>query len=281
MQPNLVSNDTMKIKFHFRYIQQKLRTPSGRPIVLLNIDATDIKVEKSADAFLQMSTYSGERNKGHCLLFSNVTDSSGSIVAVTPGPNISCTPRGGDGVSLGVHMARAEEIARTTGTRTGFDKLLRGTLRLGVGLVMDRGYVYRPNVNTGSNPSVLEYCQNNDILSIFRPNRGEPVFLYNNRTQLLEKVNASDDTKSANTGRLATLLRAASENAHLFKMQYKSISNKQHNSRLKAIGAEKIAHYNNRFNKDLGIEWREVPRINVDYIVTVRLYNRFSAKFKR
>jgi hypothetical protein len=63
----------------------------------------------------QMQTFSGDRGKGHCYLFSNITCSSGSILAVTPGPNISCPPRGGDGVSFGVHLGLSEETERLTG----------------------------------------------------------------------------------------------------------------------------------------------------------------------
>ena len=46
---------------------------------------------------------------------SNITDSSGVILAVTPGPNIACSPRGGDGVSLGVHLAAHQEQREQTG----------------------------------------------------------------------------------------------------------------------------------------------------------------------
>ena len=95
--------------------------------MLVNLDTTDIKVDKSTDANFQMQTYSGDRGKGHALFFSNMTCPSGSILAVTPGPNIACPPRGGDGISLGVHLGMAE----STGSSSGFTKLLRGTNNIG------------------------------------------------------------------------------------------------------------------------------------------------------
>ena len=100
----------------FRFIQDRLRTPNGRETVVVNIDTTDIKVEKSSDAYAQMQTFSGDRGKGHAVFFSNITCPAGSILAVTPGPNIACPPRGGDGVSLGVHLGAAEEEVRSIGT---------------------------------------------------------------------------------------------------------------------------------------------------------------------
>ena len=103
-------------------MQERLRTPNNRPVVLANIDATDIKVDKSLDAFAQMQTFSGARGKGHCYMFSNITCSAGSVLAVTPGPNISCPPRGGDGLSLGVQLGLATEREQQTGVPEGFTR---------------------------------------------------------------------------------------------------------------------------------------------------------------
>ena len=152
-------------------MQDKLETPDGRPVVLLNIDTTAIKVDQSSDAFAQMDTYSGERGSGHCLLFSNITCSHGSLVCISPSPNISCTPRGGDGTSLGIHLARARE------NNEGFTRVLCGTPNIGVGVVHDRGYQYDPpNVNRGTNPNLAEFCEDNNILKLTRVKAGEKCF---------------------------------------------------------------------------------------------------------
>ena len=154
-------------------MQERLRTPDGRPVVLLNIDTTSIKVDQSKDAMAQFQTYSGERGKGHCLLFSNVTCPAGSLVLVTPGPNISCTPRGGDGTSLGVQF----ELAR--GQNVGLPRILRGTDNIGAAINFDRGYLFNPpNVNTGSNPTMTEFCQDNNVLALCRVRPGEQSFRY-------------------------------------------------------------------------------------------------------
>ena len=234
------------------------------------------------DAFAQMQTFSGDRNKGHCYLLSNVTDSSGYILAVTPGPNISCPPRGGDGVSLGVHLGQAEEDERVTGVPSGFTNLLRGTQNIGVGLDFDRGYVYQPNVNRGSNPSLLEFCQRNNVLPLYRAKTGEMAFEYDPQTDLLHQVqNNQNETRAANSGRIATYLRAASENAHTFKQMFKYFSHQVHNSRLNAIGAAKIAYYNQLYGKQYGAEYMEMPKLNAEYLVMVALFNRWHAKFAR
>ena len=64
-----------------QYIQNRLRTPNGKPVTMLNIDATHVNVDKSLDAYAQMQSYSGRSQKGHCLLFSNITCPMGTVVA--------------------------------------------------------------------------------------------------------------------------------------------------------------------------------------------------------
>ena len=106
----------------------------------MNIDTTNVAVDQSSDAFAQMQTYSGQRGKGHCYLFSNVTDNVGAIVAVTPGPNISCTPRGGDGVSLGVQLGLANQSEQNSSV-VGFAALLRGSQSIGGIFFLSKGEV--------------------------------------------------------------------------------------------------------------------------------------------
>ena len=195
------------------YVQERLRTPNGRPVVLLNIDTTDIQVDKSTDGLAQQQTFSGDRNKGHCYLMSNITDASGQILAVTPGPNVSCSPRGGDGVSIGVHLGQAERNARRTGVHTGFTKMMNGTSNIGTAMVFDKGYVYQPRVNTGSNPTLIEYCHRNDILPLYRSETGGMAFVYNRQTDRLEQIqNNPDDYRAANSGRITTFLRPEFKN---------------------------------------------------------------------
>ena len=236
--------------------------------MLVNIDTTHIPVDKSSDAYAQQQTFSGDRGKGHCVFFSNMTCSSGSILAVSPGPNIACPPRGGDGVSLGIHLAADQTEREATGVSQGLPKLGQGTDEIGIGLVCDRGYIFRPRVNIGSNQTVLEYCEQNDILPLYRPKRGEMGLSYNTETDLIEQTqNNQDDTNLANSGRVTTFARAASESTHLFKRGYRLFEHRVHNSRLDAIGARKIAFYNRLFDKNYGNEWAEMSKLNVEYLV--------------
>lgn len=263
-------------------MQERLRTPNERPVVLVNLDTTDVKIDKSQDAFFQMQTYSGDRGKGHAVFFSNITCPMGSVLAVTPGPNIACPPRGGDGVSIGVHLGSAEAQSRNEGNVTGFAKLLRGTQARGVAVVVDRGYIYEPNVNVGNNPTFQAYCQDNDILLIYRSKPGEMAFRFNQNTGLIEQYpNNRDETRAVNSGRFGTFLRAASENAHTLKNNYKYFGHRAHNSRLVAVGQATIDKYNDRYNKNLGLEWAETPKLNVEYLVCIGLINRFHSLFER
>ena len=68
-----------------KHIQDRIKTPDGRPVTLVCIDATDFKAENSADAFLQMGRFSGVRGKGHCVLQTFITDPNGSVLAIAPG----------------------------------------------------------------------------------------------------------------------------------------------------------------------------------------------------
>ena len=248
----------------------------------MNVDTTDIQVDKSSDGFAQQQTFSGDRGKGHCYLFSNVTCSSGSILAVTPGPNVSCSPRGGDGVSLGVHLARAEEEAAETGVPDGMTNLMDGVEDLGVAMVADRGYIYRPRVNTGSNPTLLEYCERHDILALYKPMVGEMALVYNPETDLFEQIqNNPDPTLAANTGRVITFLRPGSEQTHTFKNQFKNFGHRVHNSRLNAVGVRKLAYYNQLFGKSYGAEWAEMSKLNIEYLVMCGRFNEWHPKFPR
>ena len=270
------------VELSYRLVQEKLRTPNGRPLALLNIDTTDITVDKSSDAFAQMQTHSGDRGKKHCVFFSNLTDSCGRIIAVTPGPNIACTPRGGDGVSLGVHLGQAEETQRTTGRTPACTRLLGGTPNIGVGLDFDRGYKYQPNINTHGNPTLLEFCAAHDILPLYRTAVGEMAFVYNADTELLEQIqNNHDPTLAANGGRIATFLRWGSETAHLFKRMFQYFGHQAHNSRLTPVGAQTIEKYNRIFGKQLPREFSEMSKLNIEYLVMTGLYNRWHAKFSR
>ena len=143
---------------------------------MLNIDTTAISVDQSQDAFAQMQTHSGERAKGHCVMMSNITDAAGGLVAVSPGPNISCTPRGGDGTSLGLQLG----LANARGDQDfGFSELLKGTSSVGMALNFDRGYLFNPtNVNQGTNPILTEFCADNNILTLSRVKQGEQCFRY-------------------------------------------------------------------------------------------------------
>lgn len=213
---------------------------------------------------------------------SNITDASGQILAVTPGPNVSCSPRGGDGVSIGVHLGQAERNARRTGVHTGFTKMMNGTSNIRTAMVFDKGYVYQPRVNTGSNPTLIEYCHRNDILPLYRSETGGMAFVYNRQTDRLEQIqNNPDDYRAANSGRITTFLRPASENAHTFKNQYRFFGHKAHNSRLNAVGARKIDYYNRLYGKNYGPEWREKSKLDIEYLVMVGRYNEWHPMYPR
>ena len=108
-------------------IQDRFRTPDGRPCVAINYDTTHFSSPNSLDAFHQMDLYSGDRKKGHCVLGGAITCPAGTVVAVTPGFKISATPRGGDGIALGEELSRADQEEEFV----GFTRLFRDAIQIG------------------------------------------------------------------------------------------------------------------------------------------------------
>ena len=142
--------------------------------------------------------------------------------------------------------------------------------------------MYRPNVNTGTNPSLLDYCEQNDILPVYRSNVGEMSFTFNRQTGLLEQEHHNtDETKAVNSGRVGTMLRAASESTHTLKQIYPFLGRRVHNSRLNVVGRQTINTYNTKFNKNFSHEWAETAKINIEYLVGAGLFNRWSPLFQR
>ena len=208
-----------------------------------------------------MQTYSGKREKGHCVLVSNLTDPAGRLIAVTPGPGISCTPRGGDGTSLGIHLSAGV----SEGNGSGLNKILIGTASIGVCLNMDRGYVVKPtNVDTGSNLSVLEFCHSHDILTLYRFLQGEQYFRYDPSQDILIAYQGSNNpTFAANSARIATSLRPASENCHLLKKTYKQIGTKVKSVRLNRVGVKTVNKYSRKYDVVPDAEVAETSKLHM------------------
>ena len=72
---------------------------------------------------LQKSCWSGDRGKGNCVLFSTVATTNGTVLAVQPGPQISASPRGGDGLAMGAML----DVAEADEHQTGWTKMFLGT----------------------------------------------------------------------------------------------------------------------------------------------------------
>ena len=238
--------------------------------VALLLDTTDFSVEKSADALHQQSTYSGKRGKNHAFLQGTITDCAGSVVAAMPGLSISATPRGGDSVSTAVQLNRW----------SGVKRLLRGTPNIGVALVVDLGYIFVPhNVNMDSYETLQEFAGNNDILLIYRSKEGDYAFHYNPTTELEIMYDAATITTAANAGRLATLLRRAIENFHLFKQIYQSFQGLINHCRFDAIGPAMLRKYNNKYHKRFPDYWAMQCILYIEYLVAVGHYNLLHPKF--
>ena len=106
-----------------RRIVETMRTPDGRPVVVVNDDTTHLSCPKSNDPENQKDHFSGRRNKGHCELNGGLATCNGSIIALRPSGHISSTPRGGDAVTVGTQLGFADRH----GLLVGFQRLLRGT----------------------------------------------------------------------------------------------------------------------------------------------------------
>ena len=176
-------------------IQDAFRTPDGRECVAILYDTTHFPTPNSLDAHFQMDHFSGPRGKGHCELGGALTSADGDVVCVTPGLKISTTPRGGDGVTLSVELGQADLMDNPL----GFTRLLRGTSKIGVILVWDRGFIYIPhNVNLGDNPIPIDWCRNNGVQCIWAFKVGEKCFTFNEDLHILEEVSENEDKTLAN-----------------------------------------------------------------------------------
>ena len=151
-------------------VQNCFRTPDGRRPVAVNLDATHLGTQNSGDPGFQFDHYSGPRGKGHCELGAAITCGKGSVIAVTPGLKISATPRGGDSSTLASELGQSDRSS----SNCGFPRLFRGTPKIGVLLVTDRGYIYIPhNVSLGDNPTPEQWCRDNNVQFIWPFKVGE------------------------------------------------------------------------------------------------------------
>ena len=176
-------------------IQDAFRTPDGRECVAVLYDTTYFPTTNSLDALFQMDHYSGKRGHGHCELGGAITSCRGDVAAVTPGLKVAATPRGGDGITLGLELGQADKLEQ----RLGFSRLLKGTRNIGVLFVTDRGFKYIPhNINLGDNPTPIEWCLNNDVQCIWPFKTGEKCFTYDEVSNLLEEVLDNQDETLAN-----------------------------------------------------------------------------------
>ena len=62
---------------------------------------------------------------------------------------------------------------------------------------------------------------------------------------------------------------------------FKYFAHRAHNSRLNAVGQNKINEYNLLYNKRYGQEWAEMSKLAVEYLVMIGRYNEWHAKFER
>lgn len=99
---------------------------------------------------------------------------------------------------------------------------------------------------------------------------------------MLEVVQGNTNpTFAANSARIATYLRPASENMHTFKSTYKHLGGRVHNARLLATGPATINHYNQLYGGNYGAEMKETPKVMIEYLVMGGRYNENHPKFFR
>ena len=208
-----------------------------------------------------------------------LTDTAGSVIAVRPAPHISITPRGGDGVSLGAQLGVADRDCHDT----GFTRLLCGTTNIGVGLCVDRGYPFKSSVNTGNNPTVIDWTDRNNVLMFWPFKANERAFHFDMEKNELEIINDNrDGVRALNSGRVCTYLRRGIENFHgAIKNTYKHLSGTLHHTYYDILGSHYINYYNNKYLPPvpLDLEWEESSAVVIDFIVVCGLHNRFHAKF--
>ena len=165
-----------------RRLQRTIRDPKDREVLIIAIDATDVQRESSSDSELNKSIFSGDRQKGFAVLYGTLATTNGTVLAIQPGPLFAAPPRSGDGVILGAQLGEADRA----GHESGFTRFFLGTERRCGAACMDRGYVYRPNVRTGNDPTPLEWFQSHDVFLLYPSrNPGDQVLTYDRATDRL------------------------------------------------------------------------------------------------
>ena len=163
-------------------IIRTMRSTDGRRILPLADDTTYLKVTKGGDSHWQQDCYSGRLNKGHIIRVGTITSPDGRPIAARPGPQIGCTPRGGDELSL----ARQLDQSSRDGTfGSGFTSLFVGGRDWTMGYNVDLGYRKKRFNLGGSIDTVDEVCARYGVPILSPLREGDPAWIYDASTDTM------------------------------------------------------------------------------------------------
>ena len=120
-------------------IIRTMRSPDGRMVVPIADDTTYLPVTKGNDTHWQQDAYSGRLNKGHVIKVGTWTAPDGRPIASRPGPQIGCTPRGGDELSAARQL---DQWARSGQFGEAFTSLFVGGRNWTMAYNVDLGFRY-------------------------------------------------------------------------------------------------------------------------------------------
>ena len=118
-------------------IIRTMRSPDGRRVVPIADDTTYLPVTKGNDTHWQQDAYSGRLNKGHVIKVGTWTAPDGRPIASRPGPQIGCTPRGGDELSAARQL---DQWTRSGQFGEGFTSLIVGGRNWTMAYNVDMGF---------------------------------------------------------------------------------------------------------------------------------------------
>ena len=263
-------------------IIRTMRSTDGRRILPLADDTTYLKVTKGGDSHWQQDCYSGRLNKGHIIRVGTITSPDGRPIAARPGPQIGCTPRGGDELSL----ARQLDQSSRDGTfGSGFTSLFVGGRDWTMGYNVDLGYRKKRFNLGGSIDTVDEVCARYGVPILSPLREGDPAWIYDASTDTMHQDDSiTDNAIRANSTRLATFFRPASEQLHAVLFgTYQVLQSAGHHTATECIGRSVIEKYNGLFNPPtpFGPEWSEASKKSTDWNLALSMINVFHPGFGR
>ena len=272
----LFHNSYQRTPTFFKHLLANFEDPSGmgRLPVCLNVDATYLDLQGSADLELQKHFYYSQRS-GHTVKVLNFTDLASKIVGLLP-VSSSQSPASGDGLLISKHI----ELEDSSETGHYVRSILRGNDRYFVVLVADAGFVCDvPNAPTQAHgPSLAEVCNQEHAVLLHTSSKYEKYHFGISPQGKIRKIPCTPGniTMDENVVKFSRLFRKIQEQVHAGLKAMFRLFDMRHlwNSSLLPFTSRQLRSYS------LEVEiFRDTPKLNFIVTVCCSLFNSVHPGF--